>query len=209
MRWTQPPIPAVTANPPLLLLSTDSRPLVVHNSSQGMLPTTWKKVGAGLNRTPTELLRAYSHLLKWFRLSDAASLRGTSAISQAPHAYAKIVQRIKDCLSEVKRIPVEVLILEPSEQSSSPLAAVRTGLRNELRGSGYAAYFSEDSCDTGHPTPFVAAACLSAGVRLSRIAAFQGRRSMPAFPSRINTWHCYWGGARAQSPCGAAAWQIK
>jgi hypothetical protein len=66
-----------------------------------------------------------------------------------PHAYAKIVQRIKDCLSEVKRIPVEVLILEPSGQSSSPLAAVRTGLRNELRGSGHAAYFREDSCDTG------------------------------------------------------------
>lgn len=69
--------------------------------------------------------------------------------SEASDLLSRVRARIQERLLEASRVPVAVLLWGPGMQSTSPLAAVRLGLRNTLRNAGHAAFFSEELCEKG------------------------------------------------------------
>ena len=72
---------------------------------------------------------------------------------EASDLVSTILPRIMRRLEEIKRTPVSVLLWGPGIDSDSPLAAVRLKLRQVLRESGHAAFFSEELCELteGYP----------------------------------------------------------
>ncbi len=67
----------------------------------------------------------------------------------ASQLVERLRPRIAERLSEVRKIPVAVLIWGPGEISGHPMASLRMGLRARLRQEGHAALYSEELCDSG------------------------------------------------------------
>jgi len=70
---------------------------------------------------------------------------------EAAQLLARIRPRIHTVLSEVRRIPVAVLLWGPGIESNSPLTPVRLQLRTKLREEGHAAVYSEEISDPAQP----------------------------------------------------------
>lgn len=66
---------------------------------------------------------------------------------EAKQLLKRMLPKYNEKLSEIKRLPVSVLIWGPSPVSSSEIAQVRKMLRTKLRQEGNLAMFSEELCD--------------------------------------------------------------
>lgn len=68
---------------------------------------------------------------------------------EAQRLFEKIIPQINEELSEIKKIPVSILLWGPSPYSDSPISDMRKLLRDELRKLGHLALFSEEIVEDG------------------------------------------------------------
>ena len=66
---------------------------------------------------------------------------------EAKNLYKQLKPQYDKKLSEIKKIPVSVLIWGPSTESTSEIGKIRKQLRSILRQEGNLAMFSEELCD--------------------------------------------------------------
>jgi hypothetical protein len=66
---------------------------------------------------------------------------------EAQNLFNRIKPFIDDEISQIKKIPVSVLVWGPNPTISSKISNLRVSLRSELRLMGHAAFFSEELCD--------------------------------------------------------------
>ena len=66
---------------------------------------------------------------------------------EAKKLFNKMFPEYNRKLTEIKRMPVSILIWGPSPSSSSSIGKIRKLLRTKLRQEGHLAMFSEELCD--------------------------------------------------------------